>query len=192
MTPAKLTQPVFYHKKLESCSTNKIAVSMETMNFGMVLVFTFSDGSVEYRDRLTMQETFLEQDNFDKIWHISQLGFSYSLDEPCELVRYDVTTTLTGVGLQTAMAPSYFSMVQIGNDGKVKWKQPEYRGGDIASGTDGNGNIQKSSTRTGANCAGRYAAVTAAFALTCATSVHRNINYDDLLATFPKHVKTSE
>jgi len=90
------------------------------------------------------------------------------------------------------MAPSYFSMVQLGIDGKVKWKQPQYRGGDISSGTDGNGNFLKHYTRTGADCPGRYAAVTAAFALTCATSVHRNINYDDLLATFPKHVKASE
>jgi len=97
------------------------------------------------------------------------------------------------VGLQTAMAPSYFSMVQLGHDGKVKWKQPGYRRGDIASGTDGDGKFSKyGHTQTGANFAGRYAAITAAFALTCATSVHRNINYDDLLATFPKTIKTSK
>ena len=89
-TPTKFVQPVFYHKRLESFSSNKIAVSMETMNFGMVLVLTYSDGSVEYRDRLTMQETFLDQDTFDKVWHISQLGFSYSQDEPCKLLRCDI------------------------------------------------------------------------------------------------------
>ena len=37
-------------------------------------------------------------------------------------------------GLQAAFSPSYASMVQIKNDGKLKWRSPEYQlGGDIGS-----------------------------------------------------------
>jgi mediator of RNA polymerase II transcription subunit 16 len=36
-------------------------------------------------------------------------------------------------GLQVALSPSYCSVVQIRNDGKIKWKQLEYHLGDIGS-----------------------------------------------------------
>jgi hypothetical protein len=61
---------------------NKIIVALDTMNIGKVLFFAYSDGSVEYRDRLTMVETFNDGD-LDRVWHLSQIGFSYPDDEPC-------------------------------------------------------------------------------------------------------------
>jgi len=55
---------------------------MHAMNLGRVIFFAYSDGSVDYRDRMTMLETFSDS-NLDKVWHLSQIGFTYSQDEPC-------------------------------------------------------------------------------------------------------------
>jgi mediator of RNA polymerase II transcription subunit 16 len=52
------------------------------MNLGKVIFLAYADGSVEYRDRLTMTETFNDGD-LERVWHLSQIGFSYTEDEPC-------------------------------------------------------------------------------------------------------------
>ncbi len=75
-------QSVNYLKKCESFTVNKIIVALDTMNLGKVLFLAYADGSVEYRDRLTMAETFNDGD-LDRVWHLSQIGFSYPEDEPC-------------------------------------------------------------------------------------------------------------
>ncbi|KAG4032195.1 hypothetical protein MFRU_007g01070 [Monilinia fructicola] len=104
-------------KKLESLTVNKIVVAMQTMYLGKIICFMYSDGSVDYRDRLTMNETFNDGD-LDRVCHLSQIGFSYTEDEPC---------------LQAALSPSTCSMAQIRNDGKVRWKRLEYHLGEIGS-----------------------------------------------------------
>lgn len=71
-----------YLKKLESFTVNKIIIALETMNIDKVLFLAYADGSVEYRDRLTMAETFNDGD-LDRVWHLSQIGFSYPDDDPC-------------------------------------------------------------------------------------------------------------
>ncbi|KAL2067489.1 hypothetical protein VTL71DRAFT_1914 [Oculimacula yallundae] len=110
-------QPVVYLKKLESTTTNKVVLAIDSMNNGKVIVFAYSDSSVEYRDRMTMLETF-NDGNLGRVWHLSQIGFTYPEDEPC---------------LHVAFSPSYCSTVQIRNDGKVKWKQLEYPLGSIGN-----------------------------------------------------------
>lgn len=69
-------------KKLESFTVNRILVSIHSMNLGQVIVFSYSDNTVEYRDRGTMMENFVD-DNLDRIWHLAQIGFTYPDDEPC-------------------------------------------------------------------------------------------------------------
>ncbi|CZT50349.1 uncharacterized protein RSE6_11318 [Rhynchosporium secalis] len=144
-------QPVAHLKKLESVTISKIAVAIEAMNNGKVIFFAYSDSSIEYRDRASMLETF-NDGNLGRVWHLSQIGFSYTEHEPC---------------LQVALSPSYCSIVQIRNDGKIKWKQLEYHLGGI-------GNSMEEPL---------YSAVVTALSLSCATSVMRNSSYDDLLAT---------
>jgi mediator of RNA polymerase II transcription subunit 16 len=78
------TQPVVYLKKLESITVNKVVVAIEPMNHGKVIVFAYSDSSIEYRDRINMMETF-NDGNLDRVWHLAQIGFSYTEDEPCML-----------------------------------------------------------------------------------------------------------
>lgn len=80
-------------KKLESITVNKIVVAMETMNTGRVIVFAYSDSSVEYRDRRNMLETF-NDNNLDRVWHLSQIGFSYTEDEPCTWCIFSETQIL--------------------------------------------------------------------------------------------------
>jgi len=71
-------------KKLDSLTVNKIALTLETINLGKVVFFAYSDGSVEYRDRLTMAETFNDNE-LERVWHLSQIGLTYADDEPCML-----------------------------------------------------------------------------------------------------------
>ncbi|ESZ94032.1 hypothetical protein SBOR_5610 [Sclerotinia borealis F-4128] len=138
-------------KKLESFTVNKIVVAMQTIYLGKIVCFAYSDSSVEYRDRITMNETFNDGD-LGRVSHLSQIGFSYTEDEPC---------------LQVAWSPSTCSLVQIRNDGKVKWKQLDYHLGDIGS------NMEDP----------RYTAMIAALSLSCSTSVMMSTNYDDIVAT---------
>ncbi|KAK2624763.1 hypothetical protein QTJ16_005956 [Diplocarpon rosae] len=148
-------QPIVYLKKLESFTVSKVAVGMESMNNGRVVVFAYSDSSMEYRDRMDMTETF-NDGNLERVWHLSQIGFSYTEDEPC---------------LQVALSPTYCSAVQIRTDGKVKWKQLDYHLGSI--GTSMEDPI--------------YSAAIAALSLSCATTVMKSINFDDIIATASKH-----
>ncbi|KAG9245029.1 mediator of RNA polymeras-like protein II transcription subunit 16 [Calycina marina] len=152
---------VVYHKKGESCSINKFVLSVQTMNFGTVLLITYSDGGVEYRDRTTFQETFLEDGSFDRVWHLTQLGWAYNDTEPC---------------LQSTVSSTNHSMAQITNDGTVKWRKMEYKHGGLRSAMDDKG---------------FHAAANAAFAITVANCIWNNINYDDILAAIPKDVKSS-
>jgi hypothetical protein len=76
---------------------NKIIVALDTMNLGKVLFLAYADGSVEYRDRLTMAETFNDGD-LDRVWHLSQIGFSYPDDEPC---AYSLPINITLIELTT-------------------------------------------------------------------------------------------
>ena len=84
-----------------------------------------------------MTETFNDGD-LDRVWHLSQIGFSYTEDEPCkwrsDIHRKSASNVLKG--LQVALSPSYCSIVQIRNDGKVKWKQLDYHMGEIGTSMD--------------------------------------------------------
>lgn len=72
-----------YLKKLETFTVNKILLAIQPINLGKVVVFAYSDSSIEYRDRFTMLETYNDGD-LNKIWHLSQIGFTYQEDEPCK------------------------------------------------------------------------------------------------------------
>jgi len=76
------SQAVGFLKKLESFTVNKIIVATQTINLGKILFIAYSDGSVEYRDRVTMAET-LNDNDLNRVWHLSQIGFSYPEDDPC-------------------------------------------------------------------------------------------------------------
>lgn len=75
-------QAVTYLHKLDSFTVNKIFLIIQQINYGKVILLAYSDGSIEYRDRATMQVTFNDGD-LDRVWHLSQIGFTYADEEPC-------------------------------------------------------------------------------------------------------------
>ena len=185
---ANIYQAVHILKKIDSFTVNKIVLAIQPMNLGKVIFFAYSDSSVEYRDRVTMAET-LNDGDLNRVWHLSQVGFTYAEDDPCEChVLLTLMASDFSKGLQVALSPSYSSVVQIRNDGKVKWKHLEYHLGDIGSSME-DGKFCSPSTHILLNCIAQYSAVVAALALSCSTAVMRNVNYDDLIATAHKHAK---
>lgn len=70
-------------RKLDPLILPKVVVTVTTTQFGRVLCFAFSDGTVQYRDRFTMNEMYNEQ-NTNAIMHPLQVGFQFTNDTPCE------------------------------------------------------------------------------------------------------------
>ncbi|KAI8958722.1 mediator complex, subunit Med16 [Daldinia sp. FL1419] len=136
-------------KKLDPIVVNKIIIGVNLINFGKVLCFSYSDGSVEYRDRFTMAELYREP-NLERISSVFESGFSQSGEPSC---------------LQTAFSPTNFSLVQLCEDGKVKWHSINYTLTDIASMNDT-----------------QVSALVAAFYISTAQAVAQGANFDDILA----------
>ncbi|KAM0276145.1 hypothetical protein ACHAQH_007033 [Verticillium albo-atrum] len=137
-------------KRLDPVTVNKVIVGMQTIHFGKVVCIAFSDGSIEYRDRFTMQETYNEL-SLDRVMTLNQVGFTFAEGSPC---------------LQVAFSPTNCSVVQIQDDGQVKWNGLHYPLGDI-----GNSNQDA-----------QYAAVVAALTVAASAATFYQVNSDDILA----------
>ncbi|ORY62102.1 RNA polymerase II mediator complex subunit Sin4 [Pseudomassariella vexata] len=137
-------------KKLDTIIMNKIIIGIEVVRMGTVVAFMFSDGAVEYRDRVTMNEVW-NAVNLDRINSIYEAGFVQSGGEtPC---------------LQTALSPTNFSLVQLGEDGKIQWHGVNYTLGDVSALDDA-----------------QHSAVIAALTLSAAQAATSHSNIDDILA----------
>ncbi|KAK4154621.1 hypothetical protein C8A00DRAFT_14256 [Chaetomidium leptoderma] len=105
---AASTPPTMTHlRKLNPIILPKVVVTVTTAQFGRVLCFAFSDGTVQYRDRFTMDEMYSEH-SLDSITHPLQVGFQYVNDTPC---------------LQAAFSPTNCSFAQICEDSTVQWNR---------------------------------------------------------------------
>ncbi|KAK4195172.1 putative mediator of RNA polymerase II transcription subunit 16 [Triangularia verruculosa] len=104
-------------RKLEPVTIPKIIISIQatTIQLGKVICVTFSDGTIQYRDRLTMAEVFNEH-NTDTINSPHQVGFQFEDPTPC---------------LQVAFSPNNFSFTQICEDGTLKWNKLRYTMGEL-------------------------------------------------------------
>ena len=71
-------------RKLEPIVFNKIVVSLHTIQYGKVICIAFSDGTLHYRDRFTMNEIYHEID-VNRIMALNQVGFRYPESAPCKL-----------------------------------------------------------------------------------------------------------
>ncbi|KAM0564218.1 hypothetical protein ACHAPJ_000428 [Fusarium lateritium] len=136
--------------KIASVTANKVVVAFHTTSFGKILVLAFADGTVEYRDRLTFEELYTNQE-LNKVMNLRQIGWTFADEGPCQ---------------QVAFSPTYCSMVQMGEDGKVKWNKLHYPLGDI-------GNSMQDA---------QYSGSIAALTVTAAPSMFYQNNYDDILA----------
>lgn len=70
-------------RKLDSIVVAKVVISIHTMQLGKVICFAFSDGTVQYRDRVTMNEVYNEH-NLSSIMSPHQVGFQFTNDTPCK------------------------------------------------------------------------------------------------------------
>ncbi|KAF5626550.1 mediator of rna polymerase ii transcription subunit 16 [Fusarium tjaetaba] len=137
-------------QKIAPVTANKVVVAFQTTSFGKILVLAFADGTVEYRDRLTFEELYTTQE-LNKVQNLRQIGWTFADEGPCQ---------------QVAFSPTFCSMVQMGEDGKIKWNKLHYPGGDI-------GNSMHDA---------QYCGSIAALTVTAAPSMFYQNNYDDLLA----------
>lgn len=103
-------------EKIQSVLVDKIIIGLEVINLGKIIFLAYSDGSVEYRERTNFNETFNDND-INKVWHLSQIGFVYAEEEPC---------------LQVALSPTTASLIYLNNHGKVKWNQLKHNHTDVA------------------------------------------------------------
>ncbi|XDG09251.1 hypothetical protein ABKA04_008866 [Annulohypoxylon sp. FPYF3050] len=140
-------------KKLDPLVVHKIVVGISLVNFGKIICIGYSDGSVEYRDRINMAELYREP-NLDRINSIFDVGFTQSGEPSC---------------LQMALSPTNFSLVQICEDGQVKWNPIHYTLSDIDSINDS-----------------QVSALVASFTISTAQAATVNTNFDDILAVARK------
>ncbi|KAI0126017.1 RNA polymerase II mediator complex subunit Sin4 [Xylariales sp. AK1849] len=136
-------------KRLESIIVNKVVIGISVIRMGTVVCFSYSDGTVEYRDRSTMKEMWTEV-NLNRVNSIHEVGFTQSGEPSC---------------LQTAVSPTMFSLVQIGEDGSMKWHGVNYALGDLASLNDA-----------------QYSAIVASLTMSAAQAAASQSNIDDILA----------
>ncbi|KAF7557671.1 hypothetical protein G7046_g5986 [Stylonectria norvegica] len=137
-------------RKIDPIVINKIVIGFHSIRFGKTLVLAFSDGTVEYRDRFTFEQIYTTED-MNKVMNLRQAGWCFADEGPCQ---------------QVAFSPTHCSMIQLDDDGKVRWNQLQYPLGDI-------GNTMQDP---------HYAASIAALTVTVAPSMFYQNNYDDLLA----------
>ncbi|CCC10210.1 unnamed protein product [Sordaria macrospora k-hell] len=102
--------PMTRLRKLDSVVIPKIVVSVQVMYLGKVVCFAFSDGTIQYRDRVTMMEMFNEH-IVHRVLSPHDVGFQYTNDTPC---------------LQVAFSPTNCSYVQISDDWDIKWNSMRY------------------------------------------------------------------
>ena len=67
---------------------NKIVTGISLMSHGTVVCFTYSDGSVEFRDRFTMAELYTEV-NMNRINSILEAGFTLRGEISCRYLDCD-------------------------------------------------------------------------------------------------------
>ena len=68
-------------KRLPDKFIPKVFLYVQQMRMSTILAIAFSDGSIEVRDRITME--LVEQDNVkEKVSSMGQVGFEFPVDGP--------------------------------------------------------------------------------------------------------------
>ncbi|KAK8089694.1 mediator of RNA polymerase II transcription subunit 16 [Apiospora hydei] len=137
-------------KRLDPIVINKIVTGIHMIRMGTIIAFTYHDGTTEYRDRGTLAETWNSHNNLDRISSVHEAGFTQGGEPTC---------------LQTAISPTHFSVVQLCEDGKVKWHPIHYTLADPSAMSDA-----------------QQQAVVAALTMSTAQAATTQSNIDDILA----------
>lgn len=102
--------PMTRLRKRDSIIINKIIVSIETTLHGKIICIAFSDGTVQYRDRITMAEIYHEGHQ-NQIILLQQAGFNFAEEKPC---------------LQASFSLNNSAFAQLCENGRVRWKSLQY------------------------------------------------------------------
>ncbi|KAH7026556.1 RNA polymerase II mediator complex subunit Sin4 [Microdochium trichocladiopsis] len=103
-------------RKLDSIIVDKVVVGITQVPLGRAICFAYSDGTIEYRDRFTLQPMYNEV-NLDRITSMLEVGFTQEGESSC---------------LQSALSPTSLSVIQINEAGKLHWHSLRY-GQDTSS-----------------------------------------------------------
>lgn len=82
-TPAGNLQSATRLAKLEPFVVSKILIGVHVAHFGKTLVLSYADGSVEYRDRKTLDEIDKEP-SLERVMSLRQVGFTFEEELPCK------------------------------------------------------------------------------------------------------------
>lgn len=88
---------------------DRVVININQIQMGRVLFITFTDGSVEYRDRFSMDLVYTEP-NYLKLYGLHEMGLKFEDPSPC---------------INVAFSPTGCSMVQVCNDKSIKWRKLE-------------------------------------------------------------------
>ncbi|KAL8841731.1 MAG: hypothetical protein Q9176_003126 [Flavoplaca citrina] len=96
-------QPEITFKRLQDVRVNKVLVAVRELHLATTLVLCYSDGSVEFRSRSTLEP--LLRDVADRVSSLAQVGLEYLPDDPL---------------LHSALSPSACALVSLDEEGTAK------------------------------------------------------------------------
>lgn len=166
---------------------------MQTIHFGRVICLAFSDGSIEYRDRFTLQETYNET-NLDRVMTLHQAGFTFAEESPCSSIGPFFPVAVVGkltlffqacrqhCHRQTVLSPRSSKTAASSGTGCITpWMTLVIRTRTVGSKNAIEAQLERESVLTGPLLA-TYAAVIAALAVAASAATFYHVNCDDILA----------
>lgn len=114
------SKDLFKLKRQPGFSLHSVVLATYPLWYNMLLAFSYSDGTIEFRKRSTM-ETLMPDGNTDTMTSLVQAGFAFSHAEP---------------SLHVAFSPSHCIAVCMQHDGTTKLRSMEYQHGTLFSDDD--------------------------------------------------------
>jgi mediator of RNA polymerase II transcription subunit 16, fungi type len=115
--------------KMEDVVTPKIILSVQQINSGKEIVLTYSDGAVEFRDKTTMIP-IVPNGDVKTVTSMSQVGFSYPTEEPCEYFNHFHTFAQIFTDVEPALHHTLSSnqclAVSLNSDHDFKVRRMQY------------------------------------------------------------------
>ncbi|KAF2002790.1 hypothetical protein P154DRAFT_520560 [Amniculicola lignicola CBS 123094] len=111
---------VFVLKRLPEIVLHSVVLSCFPLWYSMVLGFCYSDGTIEFRKRTTM-DAITPDFNTETVTSLPQAGFSFSSLDP---------------SVHVALSPNYCMAACMQQDGVIKLRSMEYAYGSLSSDED--------------------------------------------------------
>lgn len=90
-------------KRLDDVHSERVLIHIQQLSLGSILAMAYSDGSVEFRDRVTLE--CLPDDESEAISSLGQSRFAFSNTQPC---------------LHVALSPNYCAKVSLAAEHEPK------------------------------------------------------------------------